>query len=56
LVDLGAADPAAQRLVADAELLGDPGDHAVALAGLLDRLKHHSDGSFLTARSRSSGG
>jgi len=41
-VDLGLADPAPQRLAADAELARHPGDHAEALAGLLDRLQHHA--------------
>ena len=38
VVDLGLAHPAPQRLGADAELAGDPGDHPEPLAGLLDGL------------------
>jgi hypothetical protein len=49
-VDLGLADPATQRLPADAELVGDPGDHAVPLAGLLDGLQHHPDGPLMQLR------
>src|SRR5207249_7333619 len=36
-VDLGLADPVAERLWADVELPGDAGDHAVTLAVLVDR-------------------
>jgi transposase len=43
VVDLGLADPVAKRLGADAELAGDLGDHAEAVAALLDGLLHHPD-------------
>src|SRR6266511_2241264 len=46
-VDLGLAGPAAQGLTVDAELVGDPRDHAVTLAGLLDRLQHHPHGPLM---------
>jgi len=45
-VDLGLAQPGAQRFGADAQLAGDPGHGAVAFTLLGDRLGHHADGAL----------
>ena len=45
-VNLGLADPAAQRLGPDAERVGNAGDGAVPLLSLFDGLLDHPDRSF----------
>jgi hypothetical protein len=50
VVDLGLADPGAERLRADVELTGDTGDDAVALAVLLHRRQDELDRSLLNLR------
>jgi hypothetical protein len=44
-VDLGLADPVAQRLAVDAQLLGDRDDRAGLPAGLLVDLEHRPHGT-----------
>src|SRR5947208_11620771 len=46
IVDLGLLDPVTQGLRAESELDGDPGHHAVTLAGLLHGLLDHADRSL----------
>jgi hypothetical protein len=46
-VDLGLADPGAERLGADAELVGDAADDALVVAVVLHGLGDHAHGPFL---------
>jgi hypothetical protein len=50
VVDLGLSDPVPERLRADVELTGDPGDDAVALPLLLHRRQDELDRPLLNFR------
>jgi len=56
LVDLRLGDPLADGFGADAELAGNAGDGALALAGLLDPLEHQPDGALPELRPNTGAG